>query len=247
MTQAERLFLETYDKSQFESPLATVDTVIFTVFDDVLKVLLVKRAEHPEKGKWALPGGFIDLLADETIEDTAFRKLKEKTGVSSPYLEQVETVGNAHRDKRGWALTILYFALINHSALAPKASAVEDAQWLPVTEAVQLSLAFDHANLLASATNRLRSKTRYSALPLQLMDRDFTLSELQRMFETVLGSTLEKKSFRRRILSAGLLEETGEMKPTERRPAALYRRKERARGDFEFPGNLFTHPAKIGE
>lgn len=241
MTEDE--YLKTYQLSDYAVPLSTVDTVIFCVLDGNLHVLLVSRAEHPDKGKWALPGGFVDLSEDIDTDATAFRKLQEKTGLASPYLEQVCSVGNASRDKRGWALTVLYFALVTHVSLKEQPSqAIEHAKWVPLTRALELDLAFDHNKLLALATNRLRSKTRYSALPLQLMPTQFTLSELQDMFEIILGASLERKSFRRRFIASGLLEETGTLKPTSRRPAALYRRKQEMRGDYIFPGLLDAKP-----
>ncbi len=241
MTEAE--FLKAYKISDYDVPLTTVDIVIFAVHEEEVQVLLVERPEHPERGKLALPGGFVKLGHDASIESTAFRKLMEKTGVKSPYLEQVTTIGNATRDPRGWSLTVLYFALINYVELhnGPNIGS-EPVRWAPLSEALKMKLAFDHKNLLATAVNRLRSKTRYSALPLQLMPEEFTLSELQHMFEIVLGAKLEKKSFRRRFLASGLLEDTEKMKSTGHRPASIYRRIEGGGGDFVFPGLLDTKP-----
>jgi ADP-ribose pyrophosphatase YjhB (NUDIX family) len=214
---------------------------IFVVDDGVLKVLLVKRADHPFKGRWALPGGFADLEKDGSIEDTALRKLTEKTGVKLPYLEQVKTVGNARRDPRGWAITILYFALIDFEAVS---EAQDRSEWASLENAYARDLAFDHAQLLASAAERLRSKTRYAALPLNLMPAEFTLTELQQMFEIVLGAPLEKKAFRRRLDASDLLEETGEKRATGKRPAALYRTSDKLTDDFVFPGLLDARAAK---
>jgi len=239
----EEEYLETYQVSDYPVPLTTVDTVIFCVKGGQLHVLLVSRSEHPEKGKWALPGGFINMESDSNIKTTAFRKLKEKTGLFSPYLEQVCTIGNAKRDKRGWSLTVLYFALVTHTLLEkPETAQSEPSQWMPLARALETPLAFDHKKLLTLATNRLRAKTRYSALPLQLMPDEFTLSELQDMFEIVLGAKLERKSFRRRFLASGLLTETGALKPTSRRPAALYRSVKDMPDDYVFPGLLDAKP-----
>lgn len=235
MTESE--FLERYDPKEFDAPLCTVDMAIFAVEEKELKVLLIRRTEHPQKDRWALPGGFCDLVKDATIDDTAYRKLMEKTGIASPYLEQVESIGNFKRDPRGWSITLLYFALIDFGKLH-QGSEKEETQWLSLDKALSLELAFDHDLLLRKAINRLRHKTRYSALPISLMPDSFTLTELQNMFELILGTNLQKKSFRRRIEASGLLIETGEMRPTARRPAALFKRTDNFTQDFIFPGLL---------
>lgn len=237
-------FLKSYNPKDYDAPLCTVDMCIFAVDEDELKVLLVKRSAPPFKDRWALPGGFPNLKIDTSVEETAFRKLFEKTGVKSPYLEQVGTVGNSSRDPRGWSVTVLYFALIDYLALPQKEiiDPQELSEWVPVVQAFKYGLAFDHEDLLKLAINRLRSKTRYAALPINLMPEDFTLTELQNMFELILGLPLQKKSFRRRIETSGLLTETGEMRPTSRRPAALYRRSNTFSDDFIFPGLLDVHP-----
>jgi 8-oxo-dGTP diphosphatase len=230
----EAQFLAAYDRREFLSPLTTVDMAIFAIINHELNVLLIERSNYPSKGQLALPGGFIDESTDVDIAATAHRKLTEKTGVALPYLEQVETIGNATRDPRGWSVTLLHFALIDHSDSKPTEPTEsgkptlshggrEPSRWVPVTEALATPLAFDHHELLAKALLRLRNKTRYTALPLRLMAPEFTLSELQRVFETVLGATLEKKSFRRRVLDAHIVVEVGEQRSTGHRPAALYR------------------------
>lgn len=238
-------YLASYDASHYKAPLSTVDMAIFCIQDEALHVLLVRRAAHPAKGEWSLPGGFPDLKADPDLDATAFRKLQEKTGLRSPYLEQVATVGGARRDPRGWALTVLYFALVDHAALAPQSTQVETAAWVPLDAALKRDLAFDHHDLLVLATRRLRSKARYSALPLGFMPSEFTITELQRVFEILLGTELERKSFRRRILSADLLQETGRMQPTARRPAKVYRLARPVEEDFTFPGLIHSKPPDI--
>lgn len=233
----EKEFLKAYNPKDFDAPLCTVDMAIFAVEEGDLKVLLVRRSEHPHKGRWALPGGFTDLKRDKSIDATAHRKLIEKTGIKTPYLEQVESIGNASRDPRGWSVTLLYFALIDFDAYGP-VNGSEETQWVSIVEALKHNLAFDHKALLQKAVNRLRNKTRYSALPISLMPEHFTLTELQNMFELILGSSLQKKSFRRRMEASGLLVETGEMRPTIRRPAALFRRSDTFEDDYIFPGLL---------
>jgi len=235
MTEDE--FLKSYNPKDYDAPLCSVDMAIFAVDAGELKVLLINRGEHPYKTRWALPGGFADLVNDATIEATAHRKLFEKTGIISPYLEQVESLGNASRDPRGWSVTLLYFALIDFAAQDVTAS-VEGVKWMSIEQALRLNLAFDHEVLLRKAINRLRNKTRYTALPISLMPEQFTLTELQNMFELILGSTLPKKSFRRRMEASNLLTETGQMRPTARRPAALFKRSKSFTEDHIFPGLL---------
>jgi len=234
---SEKEFLQSYNAKDYDAPLCTVDMAIFAVEENDLKILLVKRNEHPHKDRWALPGGFADLKRDNSIDATAHRKLIEKTGIKTPYLEQVESIGNASRDPRGWSITLLYFALIDFDELGPIEGS-EDTQWLSISEALKCDLAFDHETLLRKAINRLRNKTRYTALPVSLMPEHFTLTELQNMFELILGCSLPKKSFRRRIETSGLLSETGEMRQTTRRPATLFRRSETFQDDYVFPGLL---------
>ena len=229
---SEQEFLSHYNKKDFESPLLTVDMAIFSVDANELQVLLIKRSNYPAKDRWALPGGFVDLAQDTDLMASAQRKLFEKTGLKSPHLEQVATIGNVKRDPRGWAVTTLYFALIDFKAFKRMATPQqEESQWFTISEAQQLDLAFDHQDLLNMAIERLSSKTRYTALPVSLMPSRFTLTELQKIYEIILGHALEKKSFRRRMLEAGVVKETDETKIAGKRPAQLY---EYALDDFDF-------------
>jgi ADP-ribose pyrophosphatase YjhB (NUDIX family) len=230
----------------FPRPLTTVDVVILTIRDGTLQVLLVKRpdtAGEPFPGEWALPGGFVDVKVDETLEDCARRKLAEKTGVRSPYLEQVGSWGNATRDPRGWSATHLYLAMLPGDALRLETGGnAADVAWMAIHgdhpgDRQRVRLAFDHDQLFKAALARLRGKSEYTSMPLNLLPKEFTLSELQRVFEIVLDRPLEKKAFRTRILSSGLLEATDEMKETSRRPAQIYRAKKRGELVF-FPRAL---------
>ncbi len=220
--QSEHEFLASYQRRDYDAPLLTVDMAIFAIIEGRLSVLLIKRPNFPQKGAWALPGGFPDLTADQDLMATAHRKLHEKTGISSPYLEQVATIGNASRDPRGWAVTVLYFALIDFHAVKQEHLLAEHSQWLAVEQAVTMPLAFDHHVLLTTALERLGSKTRYTALPISLMPEHFTLSELQHIYEIILAQTLDKKAFRRRMIEAGVVVETGQSKIVGKRPAQLY-------------------------
>ncbi|NQY63156.1 MAG: NUDIX hydrolase [Alteromonadaceae bacterium] len=221
-TEAE--FLKTYNIHEFDIPLTSVDMAIFTIEHDALKVLLVKRAQFPAKGQWALPGGFINLEDDNTLSDTASRKLKEKTGVDIAHLEQVSTFGGLNRDPRGWSVTIAYMALISCKNIVLKSNETsEDIVWVAIENVNKnYKLAFDHNTILTQCYQRLKSKVQYTSLPINLLPRAFTLSELQKTFELILGYPIEKKSFRRRVLGADIIAKTGEMRVGSNRPAKLY-------------------------
>jgi ADP-ribose pyrophosphatase YjhB (NUDIX family) len=218
----EKEFLAAYDKGNFEAPLVTVDAVLFTYQDSQLKVLLVERSNHPEQGKWALPGGFISESEDKTLEDTVTRKLKKKTGVVPPYVEQLATFGGASRDQRGWSVTICYTALIAHQACESELETISDVAWLPIEKVKKMNLAFDHLKIINKAHERLIQKALYSIIPAYALPKKFTLPELQQVHEVIIGKPLQKKSFRRRIEQADLLIDTGEKRTERGRPAALY-------------------------
>lgn len=230
----ESTFLKQYNIHNFDVPLTSVDMAIFTVRKSQLQVLMVKRAQHPSTGQWALPGGFINFDKDSTLGDTARRKLKEKTGVDTPYLEQVETFGSARRDPRGWSVTVVYLALISSEKIKLcKDESSEEVIWVEINEAIaKYKLAFDHKAILQACYNRLKSKVQYTSLPVNLLPDAFTLTELQKTFEIILDNHIEKKSFRRRIIDAGILEETGTMKTGSYRPAKLYRVKSSGESHF---------------
>jgi len=235
----EQEFLREYDASKYKRPSASIDCAIYTVIEQQLQVLLVERAEHPFKGSWSLVGGYIDPAVDQDLLGAAKRKLREKTGVTTPYLEQCITVGSKERDPRGWSVTTVYYALLSADLVQLKAGAgAQSTKWAPVHEGrVADKLAFDHAALLAMCTERLRGKVLYTSLPLHLMPSEFTLSELQSCYETILGRALESKSFRRRILSADILEDTGKENTDTKRPARIYRRLKSA-GTHYFVRNI---------
>ncbi|VAW74252.1 Nudix-related transcriptional regulator NrtR [hydrothermal vent metagenome] len=248
LSRSEKEFLKNYNIHEFDVPLASVDLCIFSIIDDSLKVLLIKRGDYPFKARWALPGGFVDTQQDKSLEATAIRKLKEKTGVKTPYVEQVETIGTGQRDPRGWSMTVLYFALLAapnellqpqnpqlSAQLSTQLSAQsqqvqkpqvkgsqETIQWVSIQEAKDIPLAFDHLELLDKAIIRLRNKVSYTTLPIHILPKQFTLAELQKAYEIIMGRKVEKKSFRRRIDAADLLVETGELLQDGGRPAKLY-------------------------
>jgi 8-oxo-dGTP diphosphatase len=208
--------------------LVTVDVVIFTVHEGHLQVLLVRRpdtAEEPFPGRWALPGGFVDVARDTTLIDCARRKLQEKTGVAAPYLEQLASWGGADRDPRGWSATHAYFALI--PAPDPAAHGAAESAWFVADEAVRKRLAFDHGAILAAALERLRGRVEYTSLPAFLLPEPFTLPELQRTYEVVLGRDLDKSAFRKRMLDGEFLEEAGMVEGAFGRAAMGYRVRDR--------------------
>jgi 8-oxo-dGTP diphosphatase len=202
----------------------TVDIVIFTLRAGDLQVLLVKRKHPPFEGRWAIPGGYVN--PDESLEDAAARELFEETHVQGLHIEQLYTFGDPKRDPRGRVITVAYFALVPTPLAVEAGDDASDAQWksvyhLPV-------MAFDHAQILNYALKRLRYKLEYSAVGFQLLTPEFTLSDLQQAYEIVLGEKLDKRNFRRRILQAQVIEETGVYRTNEGRPAKLYRFREDA-------------------
>jgi 8-oxo-dGTP diphosphatase len=205
----------------YPRPAITVDIVIFTIRDGCLQVLLIQRGEEPFKGSWALPGGFVRI--HESLEEAAARELEEETGINQAYLEQLYTYGRPQRDPRDRVITVAYFALIPADKPINTAGSREVAQaaWFSVD--VLPELAFDHAEIACYALRRLRYKLEYSAVGFELLPEQFSLSELQTAYEIILGENLDKRNFRRRILDAGIIEATPEMRSGEGRPARLYR------------------------
>ncbi|MBX3626558.1 MAG: NUDIX hydrolase [Rhizobacter sp.] len=217
----------------FPRPYTTVDVAIFSVRDDSLQVLLVQRpsdAGEPFPGQWALPGGYVDVERDDSLLDCARRKLHEKTAVASPYLEQLGSWGSATRDPRGWSATHVYFALLPSGDLTlAKGANAADVAWFEVEAALKKRprLAFDHYELLRAAVERLRSKVEYTSLPAFLLPEPFTLPQLQRMYEVVLGRPVDKSGFRTRMLAAGFLQEVGVVPSESNRPPMGYQLKDR--------------------
>lgn len=215
----------------FERPLTTVDIVIFTVLDEQLQVLLVQRPGGPEEpypNAWALPGGFVDVDKDDSLLACAKRKLLDKTGVRSPYLEQLGSWGGKTRDPRGWSATHAYFALLAADSVKLVQDEAKPATWHPVDElSPRKRLAFDHSDILQAALERLRGKVEYTSLPAFLLPEPFTLPQLQKMYEVVLGRPIDKSGFRTRTLAADFLKEDGLMDVGSPRPAMGYRLKDR--------------------
>jgi len=211
----------------YEYPRAalTVDCVVFGLDELELKVMLIQRGLPPFERKWALPGGFVRL--EETLDEAARRELEEETGLSKVFLEQLYTFSEVDRDPRERVVSVAYYALVNlrdHQVHA--ATDARDAGWFGVHDVP--TLAFDHAEILRLALERLRGKLRYQPVGFELLPKKFTLSELQHLYELVLERTLDKRNFRKRVLTMDLLEETDEVQQdVAHRAARLYRFDER--------------------
>ena len=206
---------------EYPRPAVTVDCVVFGLDEQDLKVLLVRRGLPPFEGRWALPGGFVRM--EETLDDAARRELREETGLKDVYLEQLYTFGDVRRDPRGRVVSVAYYALVNladHSVQA--ATDASDAAWFAASDLPRL--AFDHDRILDAASQRLKGKVRYQPIGFELLPEKFTLSQLQRLYETVLERPLDKRNFRKKILSMGVLVETDEVQQdVAHRAARLYR------------------------
>ena len=199
----------------------TVDIIIFSLVEDELHVLLVKRRFAPFAGMWAIPGGFLEK--GESLEQAAARELAEETGVTGIYMEQLHAFGDPGRDPRMQVVTVAYMALISLESIHPRAGDdAAETHWFSILQLP--SLAFDHERILKFAVERLRYKVKFSNIGMQLLPDYFTLTELQNVYEVILGQLLDKRNFRRKFLASGLLEESGKRKKlTDGRPAMLYR------------------------
>lgn len=282
--QTELEYLEAYDVSQFERPSVTVDMLVFTVMDELeenyrklspksLKILLVKRGEHPYIGQWALPGGFV--APGESLEEAARRELRTETNVDDIYLEQLYTWGDAGRDPRTWVISTSYMALVDSSSLQLQAGDdADEAEWYRIEdrwvketktatidgsitekwlelrlvhESEELSatikitktvmgrtvretreivetnnIAFDHAKIIQYALERLRNKIEYTDIAFSLMPELFTLSDLQQVYEVILGRELLAAAFRRKVADK-VLETNQYRKHAGHRPSKYFR------------------------
>ena len=205
---------------QYPRPALTVDCVVFGYDAEELKVLLIQRDLEPFAGKWALPGGFVHL--DETLDDAARRELQEETGISDLFLEQLYTFGTINRDPRERVVSVAYYALVDlfHHHLTAATDA-RNAAWFAVDDTPPL--AFDHEQILTMAHQRLRGKVRYQPIGFELLPEKFTLTQLQRLYETILGTALDKRNFRKKILGMDLLRDLDEVEQdVAHRAARLY-------------------------
>jgi 8-oxo-dGTP diphosphatase len=206
---------------QYPRAALTVDCVVFGFDEGDLKVLLIERALEPFKGKWALPGGFVRV--EETLDDAARRELEEEAGLTNVFLEQLYTFGAIDRDPRERVVSVAYYALVKLAAHDTKAATdAADAKWFPISKVPKL--AFDHADILATALARIKGKVRYEPIGFELLPPKFTLSQLQHLYEAVLETELDKRNFRKKVLGFGLLVPLKETRMSgPHRPAQLFR------------------------
>ncbi len=238
MTREDKAFLASYDPAAFERPSVTVDLVLLSVREGALHALLMRRAQPPAEGRWALPGGFVRI--DESLDDAARRILHEKARIASVFLEQLYTFGAVDRDPRMRIITVAYYALLPAARFDKALKESSELALAKITTAwkgeaggraeahaadgVRLSLAFDHADILGLAVKRLRGKLDYSQVGFELLPPQFTLRALQDVHEAILGVRFNKPAFRRRMLDKGVLEPTGlREQGVMFRPAELFR------------------------
>lgn len=234
----EQAFLANYDASHFPHPSVAVDLALITVQESRLHVLLLRRDEHPYKGDWALPGGFVGI--SESLEAAVTRVLKAKAGLEDVFTEQLYTFGDVERDPRTRVIAVTYYGLVDPERLAAALHGGETLQlaalevpWdglegAPVhalgSDGAALPLAFDHARMLGICVQRLRGKLDYAPIGFELLPERFTLRRLQDVQESVLGHSVNKDSFRRRMLATGLILATGKREQGAlHRPAELFR------------------------
>ena len=201
-------------------PAVAVLVVIFTVVEGELRVLLIQRSAPPDEGNWAIPGG--SLIADESLDAAAVRKLAEETGVRDVFLEQLYTFSDLDDSAPGGGAAVTYFALVRNDGVR----LAERSAWAPGWFAVNALpvLAFHNERVLEVARARLVSKLEYTNAAYSLLPDFFAMSQLQEIYESILGRKLDKRNFRRRMLASDLLRETQQTAKTgPHRPARLYR------------------------
>jgi 8-oxo-dGTP diphosphatase len=223
----------------YEYPRAalTVDCVVFGFDEGALKVLLIRRGIEPYQNRWALPGGFV--RPDETLDDAARRELQEETGLKEIYLEQLYTFGELDRDSRERVISVAYFALVRRADHLPAAATdAAEAAWFEVGKIP--TLAFDHGKILKLALERLRGKIRWQPVGFELLPKKFTLTQFQALYEAILGRTLDKRNFRKKLLAHDLLVALDESTTAaSRRPAQLYRFDQRKYQSLTRQGFIF--------
>ena len=209
---------------QWNLPLLFADVAIMTLVQDRLHVLLTRRAKSPEAGKMGLPGVLVNPNVDASTTAAALRAVKEKTDTTAPYLEQLRDFSGPDRDPRGWSSSYAYVCLMPAGQVRQSAGpGVEEARLVPVEEALKMELAFDHGLMIEEALARVRNKVNYSSLPAHLLGPQFTLSELMSSYEVILGQSLDKSAFRKKVQEEGFLRKIdGQFKTGPNRPAQLY-------------------------
>lgn len=202
-------------------PIATVDVALFSLREGALCVLLSRRPRSPFAGALALPGGFVRTAQDVDTAATARRVICEKTAATVTHLEQLYTFSGRARDPRGWSISVAYYALVPEGDVGLEE---EEGAWLAPVSSLP-ALPFDHTSIVEAAVRRLRDKSAYSSLPTYLLAPQFTLAELQRVYEQVMGTALDRTTFRRNLLAQGVIEPVeGVVRGGAHRPAQVYRR-----------------------
>ena len=199
-----------------------VDAIVFGYTENKLNVLLIKQKYGILKNQWALVGGFVK--DEESLNDAVNRELHEEAGIKVNYLEQLYTFGdNINRDPRFRVISVAYFALVNSTELVLKADTdAEDAKWFSINDLP--ALAYDHQSILQTAQNRLQSKLTYQPIGFDLLPKEFLFSELENLYCTILEKEIDRRNFRKKILSFGIVEETEKFgSKIKGRPAKLYR------------------------
>jgi len=218
--------IDARNSAGYDAPIGlTADPVVFTLIGEGLRVLLARRLEDPQRGMFALPGGFVGT--EESPEQTAERKLREKTGVGSVHLEQLRTYADPQRDPRGWLPTIAYMALVRPETLPEEPPVDRDASWHPLDQLPELAL--DHAVIVDDGLWRLHArvadKVWFVRKALALLTEPFTLRQAQQLYEALRGEEVDAANFRRDVRATGLLEDTGALRSEgPGRPGRLYRR-----------------------
>lgn len=224
-----------YDKS------LSTDIAIFTIHEDKLKILLVKRAHEPFKEVWALPGVFRIIDKDETLEDIANRGLIEETGTKAPYLEQLYTFGSATRDPRRWVTSVAYYAFMPYESIRPFSGKRVSLMKLMTIHNNKLNtkLAFDHSDIVNKAIERIRAKATYSGVAAYLLQKEFSLPELHKVYELLMGCVLDRSYFRTAAIKSGILIETNKQSESKGgRRAILYKFKKGAEYMEFFPRGI---------
>ncbi len=198
-----------------------VDAVVFGYNENKLQVLLIQQKFGLEKDNWALPGGFVK--DDETLDEAVVRELKEETSVKANYLEQLYTFGKLDRDKRRRVVSIAYLALLNTKDFTIRADTdAKDVQWFDFDKIP--ALAFDHKDILMMAYKRLQAKINYQPIGFELLKNEFPFSAIENLYQTILNKKIDRRNFRKKLLSFGFIEETEKIhKPSSGRPAKLFK------------------------
>ncbi|MET0393036.1 MAG: NUDIX domain-containing protein [Chitinophagaceae bacterium] len=209
------------DFASYQNPSLAVDVVVFGYHEETLSVLLLNRKEEPFRDCWTLPGGFLQM--EETFTGTCTRILQTKLGIRGLYLEQLYSFDAIDRDPRGRVISVVYFALVNPARFSIAAGTMaNDVQWFAIDQLP--ALGFDHALLFDKALKRLRAKILYDPAGFELLDEEFTLPELHRLYECVLAFPIDRRNFRRKILDSGFIIPTGKKKTgSQNRHPDIYR------------------------